>query len=334
MQTPEGADAPASTYGERAAALARLIAEGRLAPPLGVTCRGRKGGAGSQAMAFISAMATARFIGCRYFHSPFGTVAHAEGSPTEWAQRWESFLNLGDGEPAVPSGMELVRLSDVLTNPTFYSDRPIVIAERRLHVPSPDGTRITDGLRSELRAKYWRGPKASIPLHRGSDRELTVALHLRRGDVSRAQNGERYVPDQRMLHQIARLKRALAPFGRPLRFNLYSEGEPAGFRIFAEAGCGLYISTDPFETFHNMVAADILVGAYSMFSYAAALLSEGIVLDHRVHAPAHSGWISRRGDGDISIKRLRRALLGRMGWRERWAWRIRRVLQRGTASGR
>ena len=174
-----------------------------------------------------------------------------------------------------------------------------------------------------MRTKYRRSPKVSIPLHRSSDRELVIAIHLRRGDVSAVENAARHVPDARVLRQIDRLRHALAPFARPVRFNLYSEGDPGDFRTFADAGCRLYVSADPFETFHNMVGADILLGAYSTFSYLAALLSEGIVLDHRVRAPAHSGWIGRRGDGDISIKRLRLALLEGTGWKDRAQYRVR-----------
>src|SRR5262245_5531941 len=87
---------PADPFVNHAGTLARLIAEGPLSPEIAVTCRGKRDGAGAQAMAVISALAMARLSGCRYLHSPFTSMAHAEGPREDWAQRWEAFFNFGD----------------------------------------------------------------------------------------------------------------------------------------------------------------------------------------------------------------------------------------------
>jgi hypothetical protein len=315
-------DQGSGALNRNATLLARLVAEGRLGPGIGVTARGRKDGAGAQAMAILSAMAMARFVGCSYLHSPFASVAHAEGTPQDWARRWESFLNFGDGEALVPTDAELVPMSVALHDPDAYRGRPIVIVEPVFDLSGEVGVAIRDGLRGALRAKYWRSPKAAIPSHR-APQGLTAAVHLRRGDVSLTRNANRYAHDEVVLRQIARLRDAVAPFGRMLTVNLYSQGSVEDFRAFTDAGCILHVSEDTFESFHNMVTADILVNATSTFSYVAGLLSRGIVLDHR-RAPGFSNWVSRRGNGDISIKRVRQALLARSGWLERCAFRIRR----------
>jgi hypothetical protein len=316
-------DQGSAALNRNATMLARLIAEGRLGPGVGVTARGRKDGAGVQAMAILSAMAMARFVGCSYRHSPFASVAHAEGTPEDWARRWEGFLNFGDGEALVPEDAELVPMSAALQDPDAYHGRPIVIVEPVFGLSGEVGVAIRDALRAELRARYWRGPKVAIPSHRAPE-GLTAAVHLRRGDVSLTRNANRYAPDEVVLRQIARLREAVAPFGRTLTVNLYSEGTVEDFRAFADAGCILHVSEDTFESFHNMVTADILVNATSTFSYVAGLLSRGIVLDHRRGTPGFSDWVNRRGNGDISIKRVRQALLARSGWLERCAFQIRR----------
>ena len=324
LQGPSAAVPHTDPRGESdAAILARLIAGGRLGPDVGVTCRGKTDGAGAQAMAAISAMAMARLVGGHYRHTPFESMSHAEGTREDWARRWEAFLNLGDGETLVPDGAELVRLSTAVRHPEAYAGRPIVIFERVFGMPREDRRRIKAQLRDELRAKYWRSPKTAIPSHRAPS-GLTAAVHLRRGDVSETRNVERYTSNTVALRQIARLREAVAPFGRTLTINLYSEGTVAEFRAFADAGCILHVSEDAFESFHNMVTADILVCAPSTFSSVAGLLSRGIVLDYRPRTPGFSNWVSRRGNGDISIKRLRQALLAQSGWLERCAFHIRR----------
>lgn len=315
---------PQLSCGDDALTLARLVAEGRLLPETGVTCRGKVDGAGAQAMAVISGLAMARLVKCRYLHSPFVSMAHAQGSHEDWARRWEAFFNFGDGEAFVPLDAELVPLGEAVSDPPAYAGRPIVVVARVFGLPGEEGTRIRDALRSDLRAKYWRSPKAAIPSHRGPSGGFTVAIHVRRGDVTSDNHANRYAPDAVVLRQIARVKQALAPFGKPVTLNLYSEGKEEDFRRFAEAGCRLHVSQDPFETFHNMVTADILLGAYSTFSYVAGHLSDGIILDHRVRQPRLANWIGRRHDRNISIKRLRKALLKRLSWWQRMTFRMRR----------
>ena len=308
--------------GRNAELLARLIAAGRLGPDIGVACRGKVDGAGAQAMAKVSAMAVAKFVGCRYYHAPFTSMSHAEGDREDWARRWEAFLNLGAGERPVPEAAEPVRLAAAVADPALYAGRPVVIVERMFGLPDTVGWRIRDGLRDELRAKYWRTPKTAIPSHR-APAGFTAAIHVRRGDVNPSNHAERYVRNEAVLRHVARLREAIAPFGRPLTINLYSEGAAEDFRAFADAGCNLHISSDTFETFHNMVTADILMSATSTFSYLAGLLSRGIVLDPRGRAPEVANWLHRRPDGRIPVKRLRRALLERVGWVERAQYRVR-----------
>jgi hypothetical protein len=299
----------------------RLVAQGQLGPSVAITCRGRTDGAGSQSMAVICAMAVARLAGCQYQHTAFVSMAHDGGSREDWARRWEAFLNLGDGEAPVPQSAELVPLSAAVANAAAYAGRPIVVFGGWFSQPR-EIRPILESLRAALRAKYWRSPKDAIPSHRAPS-GLTAAIHLRRGDVSASRNARRFVGDDLVLRQIERLRQAVAPLGRTLTINLYSEGRAEDFRAFADAGCNLHVSEDAFEAFHNMVTADILMIAPSTFSRVAALLSRGIVLDRQPVSPPFSGWLRRRADGDISIKRLRRSLLDRMGWLEWVGYRAR-----------
>lgn len=311
---------------EATVAFARLIAARRLHPDTAVTCRARGDGAGQQAIAVVSAMMLARYAGCRYYHTPFVSMAHAQGSREQWAARWERLFNLGDGEVPIPAGAEQVALSAIVADPAAYADRPVVVAASLFHLPHEAAIEVGEALRADLRARYWRSPKDKIASHR-APRGLTVAIHLRRGDISPQSYAHLYVPDERMLRQIGRVRRALAPFG-PFTFNLYSEGDAGDFRAFAEAGCALHIGSDPFETLHNMVTADVLIGTPSNFSYIAGLLSRGIMVDARPRKVPLKNWVRRNGKRDIPIRRLRRSLAQRLSWPQRCAYRLRLLLRR------
>jgi hypothetical protein len=305
--------------------LGELIRIGRVPPDLAVTCR-RFDGAGGQAAGALSAMAFAHKMGCRYLHSPFGTTAHAIGEREDWGRRWEEFFNIGEGETAVPPDATLVSVPELLSDPDRYAQQPIVAYAPEFD-PPPWRSRVVAADRPrtlwpKLRARYCGADKSAIPLHSEPGR-LTVAVHVRRGDVTPVDNF-RFVPDAATLAAIARLRQVLEPLG-PLRLNLYSEGQAETFGGFAALGCHLYLDTDPFETFHNFVTADILIMPPSAFSGFAAMLSTGVVLA-RIRCP-DPRWVYLRRDGLFHRAALRRAVLSGLGWRQRALYHLRRHLQ-------
>ena len=273
---------PINLWRQDALTLARLLRAGGLGPDVAVTAGGRRDGVGSQAMTAVAAMVFARTVGCRFLHSPLRTVSHAIGDKGAWARRWEEFLNLGDGERPVPPDAMLVDVQRILAESQSFRAKPIVIHAPVFTLPSgtdmaAELTRHYASLRPALQERYRQAGKAGMPLHRKPGGGMMVAVHVRRGDVTRRQIG-RYVSDDAVLEKIRRLRRAADDLRQPLDLHVYSEGSPEMFGEFAAAGCQLHLSVDPFETFHNLVSADVLVMAPSSFSRLAALLSAGIVI--------------------------------------------------------
>ncbi len=124
-----------------------------------------------------------------------------------------------------------------------------------------------------------------------------------------------------------------------MRVNLFSEGPPEVFAAFAAADCRLYLDSDPFEAFHNLASADILVQAKSSFSYIAGMISTGAVLHERyIHKGGNTfyspapGWIVRDDAGAFDTDALRAALETRaaeeraMPWHRRPLDRLKRWL--------
>ena len=310
-----------------AAKLIQLSAEGRLGPHIAITCRGRGDGAGAQAIGAVSAMALARLIGRRYLHTPFTTMSHSVGDPRDWARQWEQFLALGHGEASVPVDAPMISLAALVDDPAAWSDRHAVVVEPVYRLQRSVACPIQEDLRATLRAKYRVQSKAGIALHRGSPGMLTAAVHVRRGDVT-PDHPWRYVSDNNILRAIGRLQAAVTGIGGALHVNVYSDGDPADFRAYAERGCQLHIGTDTYEAFHNMVAADILLRAPGNFSELAGLLSEGIVIAPSIHAAPLTHHLLRRANGDFSLKKLQRMLLARAGWLARRKFEARRWWRR------
>jgi hypothetical protein len=161
-------------------------------------------------------------------------------------------------------------------------------------------------LRARLRAKYFASDKSAVRVHR-RDGALGVAVHLRRGDV--APGHHRFLPDAVGLATIGALRATIESLGHAAIFNLFSEGEPDQFAPYAAAGCVLHLGPDPFEAFHNLVVADILVTADSQFSRAAAMLSDGIAINPTGTWGPGRKWLKRAPDGSFDTAALA-ALLG------------------------
>jgi len=319
MSAGPGSDSPQDTN-----ALIDLAARGLVPPGIAFTCRGRRDGVGAQSMAMIAAMTLARLTGRRYLHSPFQHLEHSATTPADWADRWERFLNLGHGEASVPPDAELIAMRALVRDPAAFAGRPVVVARGIAYLPRKTASPILEQLRADLRARYRLSDKSHIPLHRAPAGGVTVAIHLRRGDIlSSEQARQRFVPDEPVLRAVGDLGAVLRPLGRPLRFNLYSEGEIADFQRFADIGCDLHLGGDPFAAFHNMVTADILMMGRSSFSLLAGLLSAGIVVPAERRSFKLSLWHRRLDDGRIAKRRLLRAVTAHEPFLRKWYLRLR-----------
>ena len=298
------------------AAVRAYQAAHRAASPISITCLGRHDGAGAQALGVISALLWAGATGCRYLHTPFAQMAHGvDATREEWAARWERFLNLGHGERRVPRSARIVPARDLLTKPETLAKPGTVLAASYFHWPEFQTPKALERLGPLLRRKYYARSKSGVPIHRGAPGSLTVAIHVRRGDVT--ERRAFYTPNQLVMPAVEGIQAVARDLGRTVHMNLFSEGPEEMFAPFAAAGCQLHLDRDPFEAFHNLVTADILVQAKSSFSYLAGLISTDIVLHERYatdaagaafyrHAPE---WIVRDESGAFDRETLRQRLV-------------------------
>lgn len=256
-----------------------------------VTCFQRDDGAGAQISARISAMIFARLTGARYAHTPLREVAHAPAglSPAGWAAEWESFFNLGAGHPAAADLIEAGYATRHLRKPQRE-----LLARHTVH-DVPHCHKITDrrpdawaALAPELRRAYDATPKPA--LEGFSPGSLNVALHVRRGDVGSAGRfSERFTGDDDVLAFHDALRARLADWP-DVKMRLFSQGDPADFRAFAERGIELHLDEDVFTTFHHLVRADVLLVAKSSFSYLAGVIGGNICFIDRLGHPPLPDW--------------------------------------------
>lgn len=248
-------------------------------------------GACSQALASLMARALAGEIGVPYAYTPLAQLAHAEGDPDAFAGRWEDLLGIGEGcvpiAKAVGPGLDI--------NALFHSDLYNPRSRALLH-------RAMERLLPDLRARFHAGaPPRGGP--------LVVAVHVRRGDVSPSRNAHMWTPPEQVRAVVQRLSACLGGAGIAHELVIVSQGEEADFPELVGLGCRFVLDEDPLASFRRLAEADVLVVAKSSYSYFAALLSRGVVLEGDCGYPRLPHWLPCR-QGAFDEAALLTALAG------------------------
>lgn len=245
--------------------------------PAALTCAGKTDGGGAQVHAVLSVQAFCRRFGLTYVHTPFVQIEHTSGAQD--VARWEATFALGAGhEEASSMGLPIVALKTYARKPGLWFQR-VIVALPHAHNYTDHVGETYDELRSH---------SAKMP----SNKNMRVAVHLRRGDVSPSQHADRYTADDKILDLIDLLQSSLQHLSPQPEFHLYSQGSAEAFEAYAQRGFQMHLDDDALNDLLAMSQADILVIAKSSFSYVAGLLTQGLVIYEPFWHAAPAHWIS------------------------------------------
>ncbi len=271
----------------------RALQAGALPRTYGILATGKDDGAGSQAQAAMSALCFAESFGLTYVHRPFATIEHAEGPMSDWVRQCEHYFNLGAGARMLAECPgPIVPLDQLLMAPHQWPDTAIVAAPHYLHYCNQDA-QAWERVRPLLRDMFWRNKQAS------ESGGFTIALHIRRGDVSADNKARRnFTPNATFIRTLESILEAVSSrVAGDVRIELFSQGDPAIFADFARLGCTLRLDEPALVTHRALVAADVLIMSKGAFSYTAGVLNAGITLyDPQKYRPLDD-WIVRAADG-------------------------------------
>jgi hypothetical protein len=267
-------------------------------------------GAGAQAQAVLSTQLFAAETGIQYVHTPFQSLDHhpSGSDAAAWAQRWESFLNLGEGErPIGEIGRREFRVRRI-KKPRHVKQRfNVLYVIEHCHTFADRRPDLYRKHLDKFRGRYHDAAKDD--LLRFSEGVLKVAAHLRRGDALQDENlADRVTEDDFALRVLEQVRTALDHSRVSYEMHVYSQGRREDFAAFEHRGAIVHLDDDPFAAFHNLVCADVLIMAKSSFSYTAALLSRGVkIYESFWHKPL-SEWTPVGADGPFDTARLSRMI--------------------------
>ena len=244
----------------------------------------------------MNAINFARSFGLIYVHTPFSLIQHAEYPMENWVTAWEALFNLGAGEAACD-----IDRSEVVNFCYNFTELDLCFGWRSRVDELADRFK---ALIPEFRRKYYLNKPP-----RTTD-EFTVAVHIRRGDVS----ADHFASNESILRTITTVKSILDSHSVKYRIRVYSQGDGVDFAELRLPGVELSLNSDAVWTMQKLVEADILIMAMGCFSYCAGLLSDGIKIFKPVTLsgidflpswkwralPAAESWISSRADGSFN----------------------------------
>ena len=288
----------------------RKLEEGRIGTQCHITVAGRDDGAGSQGLARMSAICLAERYGLTYAHTPFRGMQVAEGPqaidpywPDEaWAATWERIFNLGHGEvSAAECALPRVEIDDFMADRKWWS-LPCLLSAGHFSMIVDRMPDAYFAVKQKLREKFFLG---NAPTPRSD--VVKVCAHLRRGVDVRADNPEtsyRFVGNDVMAKTILMTQSVLRELGLASRVRLFSQGDEKDFASLRDMGFELCLNTPTIPTFREFVEADVFIMTKSSFSYAAAILNDGVKLYDPFARSPLSDWIVRESDGGFARDQL------------------------------
>ncbi len=277
-----------------------------------ITCIQRSGveGAGAQAHLVLNSISFARAASLTYVHTPFTKIGHADRPMQEWVAAWEKVFNLGAGEIACE-----IRDTHVVNYCyEILEDLSLCFADR---CPPEQQTRSFKKLIPDLRHKYYQNKSP-----RTTD-EVTVAIHIRRGDVPSV-NNDLYTSTEVILQTVRIVKLILDAQQIRYSIQVYSQGNVSDFMELSALGVEFFLDADAIWTMQELIEADILILAKSSFSYYAGFISDGIkIFEPQTISPATGmsmpswewmlvlpaeDWLPSQSDGSIDRTAFERQL--------------------------
>jgi hypothetical protein len=209
-----------------------------------LTIKGKIDGFGSQYLSILSGISYCNYKNYNYVHTPFIKIEH--GTDKNKANKF--------------IGIKISKVNDISCN---------IIAHRyisEVHYSESPSLYYNEKVLDYIRKCYYSTEK---PVISGVD----IAIHIRRGDVSKNKNNHRFVPNDVYLKIINKLKEKYPEY----TITIFSEGKYEDFKEYNMEESCFRLNTDIFETFHSLVSSKVLIIGWSSFSYCAGIINSNTV---------------------------------------------------------
>lgn len=249
-----------------------------------ITCSGMTEGAGAQLQAIMSTQLFAKEMGMQYIHTPFQNIYYSEGMENDL----EYFFALGFEENSINN--TTVREKQIHDIPWRFQ-KNILYTIPYCHEYADLYPDRYNNIKPDLVKKFNRNKERSE-----ANNIFSVAVHIRRGDVTKTAHPKRYTELDRVKKILNNIDQVLSEHGIHYAIKIVSQGKKEDFTQLQSAHTEFHLNTDLKEAFQDLISSNILVMAKSSMSYSAAILSKAtIIYEDFWHKPP-SDWIRLPAD--------------------------------------
>lgn len=263
------------------------------------------GGVGHQFHNWIIGFILADLSGSKLIQSPF----------TKRADRWETVLNFNTNLPIKPKSNKIISLPMIeLGNDESYNKDK---AERNLKTwleiieKAEDETifktpfDMFPGVFCEkiiqyedyLKKAYWDNKEK----YDFGTNKLNVGVHIRRGDINKAVNTNRWL-ELNDYSKIINHFRLNNNTGKELVFHIFSEGTKDSFKELTNNDVILHLNGSDIQEFNKLISTDIIITGLSTFSILGAYLSDAKIYYNKLRNYTRWSGLGRFTDIKIMFK--------------------------------
>lgn len=270
-----------------------------------ITCAGATDGGCSQLLRQLSAIAFTRSFGFSYVHTPLSTVQHNVNNDSDWAKKWEDFFQLslfGDAEKDNSCQFKVVKnlnelIPSIIRKKKQKADQYFQILDCYSYANLNPQAYLS--IREKFRQAYHRNGRSADLIYKKD--KLNIAIHVRRGDVTRDGTPKRFTSGEKIAATIQRIEKVLE--SDDYEIYLFSVEKYDDLENLESEKITLIHEMDIFDVLDHLIHADILVSSKSTVGYISAMASKGLIIYEPFwHSPLQ-GWINMEEDFEQDLKR-------------------------------
>jgi hypothetical protein len=230
-------------------------------------------GFGSQYQGIIYTIIYAYFNNLEYVHTLVTSMHHNYDNNTDFIKKANECMNVQNNFLNI-SNIDRRKIVNIDGN-TIY---PYIKSNVNVFLRNNEAI-------NKIKEIFWINKDKNVY----KNNKKNVAIHIRRPNKHDNRIEGANTPDSYYLYVINYIRRKYKD--TDLLFHIYSQGNVTDFDIYKNDDIIFHINKDVFETFVELVGADILVTSASSFSYIAAILNDSEVYYLPFWHPPLENWI-------------------------------------------
>lgn len=270
-----------------------------------ITATDAMDGGCAQLLRQLSTIVFTRSFGFSYVHTPLTNVAHNQNKDPNWSEKWENYLHLSAFDDLTdekistfqevhglnPLIHKLLR-SDHSPESQYYQLRDCYAFSNR----NPEAYSL---IRKKLRNSYNQNGR-SLNLKYDKNK-FNIAIHARRGDVSKEKNPQRFTSGKKLKEVVRRIKKCLKYIDYDI--YLYSISFEEDLEQLKCEGVQIIEELNIFDVLDNLIHADLLVTSKSSVSYLSGILNRGIIIHEPFWHPPLPDWLNMDDAFEPTLKK-------------------------------